>query len=127
MADIVTPSTGASRPGGNFRLNVHRIQPGERILSRSGLSGWRIDTAFHAGEFEVVVTPSDVHGMPVHYSDIIGVVPPGTDEVALLLNVKALVERGDKEIEKARKAKHDAVWALLDVVMPDRKTAILRL
>lgn len=125
MVEIVTPSTGARREGGDLRLNVLRIAPPDRVLFRTSFGGWQIAECGSTGELGITLTRDGRFFANAAYREIAGVVAAGVDEDAFLANLVALEKHGDAEIAAARKAKADALRVLLDCGDLDRSNVFI--
>jgi hypothetical protein len=109
MVDILTPSTGETRPGGKLRLNNRGFEVGERVLARCG-GGWIVSDITALADTTVGIR---CHGA-LPYRDIAGAIPPEVDADQLLERLRAVERTADAAVEAARRAKWDALMEFLE-------------
>jgi hypothetical protein len=109
MVDILTPSTGETRPGGKLRLNNRGFEVGERVLAWAG-GGWIVSDITALADTTVGVR---CHGA-LSYRDIAGTLSPKVDAEQLLARIRAVERDADAAIEAARQAKWDALMQFLE-------------
>ena len=120
MVDIITPSTGERRPGGDMRMNVRGFAPGQRVLVRTDFGGWDAFDVLAVGEAGITLGRDGKSTGVATFRDIAASIPARVDEAALVANMRAMERRGDEGIAAARKAKSDGLRGLLDGVGLER-------
>lgn len=98
MVEILTPSTGKTRPGGKLRLNILGYEVGERALFWMDTAGWAVA--------EITALADTVVGMrgygAIPYRDIGGVLPPAGDADDLLARLNAVQQESQGQPHAAR-------------------------
>ena len=126
MVNILTPSTGEQRAGGDLRLNLLRVRAGERVLVRSsGIAGWMIAEVEAVSELVLHLRRASGAPYDVTWRELAGVVATGVDEEALIANLVALEARGDAAIDQAKRARHDSLRVMVDLACPIRSNSFV--